>query len=169
MDKRKYLASLTLSAGLFALCMTNGVLANSTTGSLTVQATVAKNCVLTSGSLNFGAYDPVVTHATSDLDGSGTFTIACTKNAAATLSLGLGLNASGAQTRLSDGASNFLNYNLYTTSLRTVIWNATNTVAYTALTKNPFTETVYGRIPQAQDVPGATYNDTVTITATFTP
>ena len=57
------------------------LLAATATANVTVSATVTNNCSINGGSLAFGAYDPLVTNATDPKDGSGTFSVACTKGA----------------------------------------------------------------------------------------
>lgn len=143
--------------------------AATTTTNLTVTANVNTNCNFPgpAATLAFGTYDPVVTNATADLDGSTTFNIRCTKGGTAVLSMNNGLNASGAQRRLVSGGTNFMNYQLYTSAARTTIWDTTNTVSYVATSSSSTPITVYGRVPQAQDVAAGSYSDTVVITATY--
>jgi len=70
------------------------------TTNLGVSATVTNNCTISTAALAFGSYDPVVTHAATNLDGTGTVTVACTKGVAPTVGLGLGSNASGSTRRM---------------------------------------------------------------------
>jgi spore coat protein U-like protein len=56
---------------------------------------------------------------------------------------------------------------MYNDSGRTTVWNATNTVSYTAASKATTGLTLYGRVPQGQDVPVGSYSDTVQATITF--
>src|SRR5262245_66157946 len=87
--------------------------AQTATANLTVSANVNNNCTISTAPLAFGTYDPVGTHAAADLDATGTVTIACTRGVAATIGLGLGGYASGAIRRMSDGAGNYLVYEMY--------------------------------------------------------
>ena len=140
------------------------------TASLTVSATVTNNCTISTAALTFAAYDPVVANATNNLDGTGRVTVACTKGAAPTIGLGSGSSASGNARRLSDGSGNFLTYDLYQDSGRSVAWaNAgvglLTTGAATSKAARDFT--VYGRIGGNQDVPAGTYADTVVATVNF--
>src|SRR5437016_6746354 len=64
--------------------------AGSASTSLSVTATVSNNCTISTAALAFGAYDPIVTHASTALDGTGTVTIACTKGATTTIGLDTG-------------------------------------------------------------------------------
>jgi spore coat protein U-like protein len=138
--------------------------------SLTVNATVSKNCTITTAPVNFGAYDPVTTNATAPLDGIGTVTVTCTKGAVATVGLALGSNAQGTTRRMSQSASAFLNYELYKDTGRTSVWGNGTTDSLdipAAPNRNPRTFTVYGRVAQAQDATVGSYTDTVVATVNF--
>jgi spore coat protein U domain-containing protein, fimbrial subunit CupE1/2/3/6 len=150
--------------------------AGTATNSLTVQANVANNCKVTAATLNFGAYDPVVANATTDLTAQQALTINCTKDTAATsIDLDNGIHASGAQRRMTNGSDN-LNYNLFKDSARTSNWTTgavngvvpdASTSKNTALTSGGNPIVVYGTVPQNQDVSAGSYSDTVTITINF--
>ena len=140
------------------------------TANLSVSATVTNNCTISTASLAFGSYDPVVAHASTDLDGTGTVTVACTKGAAATVGLGLGSNASGSTRRLSNGATEFLSYELYQDSGRTTVWSNSGAGLYSpgaAPSKVARNFTVYGRVASNQDVTAGSYSDTVVATVNF--
>ena len=77
------------------------------TSSLTVTASVTKNCTISTAPVNFGAYDTVAANATSPLDGIGTITVTCTKGAAAKVGLSTGSNAQGTTRRMTGGATAF--------------------------------------------------------------
>ena len=55
--------------------------AGSATANLNVSASVAAVCTISTAPVAFGAYDPVVANAATDLNGTGTVTVACTKGA----------------------------------------------------------------------------------------
>src|SRR5438094_3768308 len=78
--------------------------AASASANLAASSSVANNCTISTAALAFGAYDPVVANASTNLDASGTVSIACTKGATATIDLDLGANATGSTRRLTDGA-----------------------------------------------------------------
>jgi spore coat protein U-like protein len=144
-------------------------LAATATSNFNVTATVAVNCTISSANVAFGAYDPVVTHAAADLDGTGSVTIACTKGSVTPIGLDLGSNASGSTRRMTDG-TDFLTYELYSDAGRTTVWGNANPDWVTpaaAPDKNPRAITIYGRVPQAQDVEAGSYSDTVTATVNF--
>jgi spore coat protein U-like protein len=97
------------------------------------------------------------------------------------ISLSPGLAANYVTRQMASGASR-LNYNLYTTAARLVIWGDGNggtaiVPAYlggafnlngnqTRAFDNP-NLTIYGRIPAGQTVPTGLYADTITVTLTF--
>lgn len=154
-----------------ALALTTGQTnAGSATANLSVSATVAVNCTISTAALAFGSYDPVVAHASSPLDGTGTVTIACTKGSTETIGLGLGANASGSQRRLNDGGTNYLNYELYQESGHTTVWGNSGGGLLSpaaAPSKAARNFTVYGRVTSNQDVPAGSYSDTVVATVNF--
>ena len=140
------------------------------TANLGVTATVTNNCTISTVALAFGSYDPVVANASTNLDGTGTVVVACTKGATATIGLGLGSNASGGTRRMGDGATNFLTYELYNEPTRTTVWsNAGGGLLSTgaAPSKAARNFTVYGRVTSNQDVPAGNYSDTVVATVNF--
>jgi spore coat protein U-like protein len=144
--------------------------AGSASASLNVSASVASNCTISTSALAFGVYDPLVANASTNLDGTGTITIACTKGATSTIALNLGSNASGSSRRMTDGASNYLTYEMYQDSARLTVWGSSGTAQFTppaAPSKTARNFTVYGRIPGSQDIPAGNYADTVTATVNF--
>ena len=174
--KRPVIAFVTaVTVGLGIVGNVNQVIAGSDTANLTVTANVNATCKLSNSvAVAFGTYDPVLANASTPLDANGSFDIKCTKGSSGTLKLNTGLygaNASGTTRALKAASSaNYLNYDLYTASGRTTVWNdTTNTVLYgPASNASAFTETVYGRIPAAQvNAVADSYADTVTVTVTY--
>ena len=162
-------ARVTMIFGGLVFGMAAPALAQTATASLSVTATVAKNCSITTTAVAFGSYDPVVANAASPLDGTGSVVVTCTKGAGTRIDLGLGSNASGSVRRML-GGTDLLTYELYTDSGRSTVWGsgagAGQTIA-AAPNKNPRTFTVYGRVPAGQDVGAASYADTVVATINF--
>src|SRR4029077_17387097 len=137
--------TIVAAVGFFGVTMS----AASTSTSLSVTATVNNNCSISTAALACGAYDPVVTNASSALDGTGTVTIACTKGATTTIGLGLGSNASGSTRRLTGGSSNYLTYELYHGSGRSTVWGSSGAGLVTpvaAPSKSSRAFTAYGRV-----------------------
>lgn len=160
-------ASLVLSLALVSTAE-----AGTDTDSLAVTATVAASCTITGGTLAFGTYDTVSGAA---VNGTADLSVACTKDAVATITLGQGSNADTGSTdaeparRMSDGGTDFLAYSLFSDSGRSTVWGNTELTgkSYTAATSDPETQTVFATIEGSQDVPAAAYSDTVVATVTF--
>jgi spore coat protein U-like protein len=142
----------------------------SATATLTVNASVSKNCTITTAPVNFGAYDTVTANATAPLDGLGTVTVTCTKGAPAKVGLDPGANAQGTTRRMSGGTAAFLNYELYKDNAHATVWGNTPETGLdvpAAPNRNPRNFSVYGRVPAAQDATVGTYSDTVVATVNF--
>jgi spore coat protein U-like protein len=123
-------------------------------------------CIISPGTLAFGSYDPLGANAVAPRDAQASFQIACTRNTGYTVGLGAGSYAAGATRQLANGAQR-LQYELYTTAARNVVWNATTTVGGTAPSTSPVTLTVYGRIPGGQAASAGAYADVVQSTINF--
>ena len=146
----------------------NGTEAATTSANVAVSASVAANCLVTAGSVAFGAYDPLGTHDTANLDASGTFTIQCTRGVTAQVGLGDGLHYSSGRRMEVSGGGNYLDYQLYSENTRSSVWNnTTGRVPYTAANKSAQTLTIYGRVPSGQDPVAGSYADTVEAVAEF--
>jgi spore coat protein U-like protein len=145
------------------------------------QALAAADCSITAVSVNFGAYDPVVT---SPDDSVGTVTVTCRHVSGGaerinySVTLSNGLNGTSPSTRKLSASTGRLGYNVFTDPAHTQVWgNGTGgtVIASGAMTVGPgvgnrtktFMHTVYGRIPQLQDALPGTYNDTMVLTLTF--
>jgi spore coat protein U-like protein len=156
---------------LLVLLVSNGVAAAaSQTTNLSVTASVAANCTIATATLAFGAYDPVGTNSSTgtDLTGTGTVTISCTKGAVTSVELGLGANASGSQRRLTNG-TDFLNYDIFQDGGHTTAWG-TGTAKKntgTSTSKAPVDHTTFGLVPKGQDPGTGSYTDTVVATVNF--
>ncbi|HZA53948.1 MAG TPA: spore coat U domain-containing protein [Candidatus Udaeobacter sp.] len=176
--KTRQLYLSALAAGTLAMAATPLFAASSPSVGLSITASVAAKCIVSSTSaVAFGAYDPVVTNAAggADLDGTGTVGIKCSPGNGSSISLDSGANASGNQRRMQGPAgtsSAFLNYDLYSDAARTTAWgNGSNGASALTITassnasERPFT--VYGRVPKGQDVNVGSFSDTVQVTVNF--
>jgi spore coat protein U-like protein len=170
-----------LGLGLPALAPTAH--AATATDNLSVSASVSQKCTVTATGVSFGAYDPVVTNASTALTGSGSLAVKCTKSSTGiTIGLSAGANESGGARRMSDGGSNYLTYELYQPSATTpaatcsysspTVWNTSggvftpSGVTWSASTAATFN--VCGSIAGGQDVAAAaSYSDTVVATINF--
>ncbi|MDQ0586625.1 spore coat U domain-containing protein [Variovorax paradoxus] len=172
----KKMIKVALAVG--ATVMAGASMAATEEANLTVGATVVNACAIGPGTLAFGgALSAAVASAgtagtTADVDAdSGTsISIICTNGASAAITGGGGANAVGSVRNMLSGAD-LLPYELYTSSGRATVFNATNSIAYTGTGAATTTTAIYGRILGA-DLAAAkkgTYADTVAMTITYTP
>ena len=137
-------------------------------GSFNVSVTIVEACSVTSATsttLDFGGQALL----NANIDGSTTIQVQCTSGTSYDVTLDNGLNASR-RMRLS-ATSNYVDYELYKDTARSIIWPTTATAAPYAYTATGAAQniTVYGRIP-AQATPPASataYTDTIGITITY--
>jgi len=167
-----FLGVVGAAAGLamVAAVLSTPVAAASATANLGVSATVTNNCTISTAALAFGSYDPVVANAATNLDGTGTVSVACTKGTTATVGLGLGANASGSTRRMTDGGGNFLTYELYQDASHSTVWGNAGAGLLSpaaAPSKTARNFTVYGQVVSNQDVTAGSYSDTVVATVNF--
>lgn len=144
--------------------------ANKTT-SFNVSASVASNCFVSATNMAFGPYT-----AAAQLTGTSGVSVRCTNGLGYTVKLGTG-GGSYATRLLSDGGSNTLQYNLFTSAANTSIWgdgtSSTVTVAGTGsglAAGSAVTHTVYGTLPDNaanQAVPVGSYNDSIQVTVEY--
>jgi spore coat protein U-like protein len=164
----RLIGATTLTAAIVAASPAQAV---TTPGSLDVSATVTANCALSTSAVAFGNVD--VTSGANN-DAAGSISVTCTNGTAWTASAdaGAGTGASLASRKMNDGASNLLNYVLYTDSSRTNVWGdgvgGTTALVSGDGTGTADTRTIYGRIPSGQTgVPSGIYGDTVAVTVTY--
>jgi spore coat protein U-like protein len=119
--------------------------------------------------ISFGAYD--VFSALPNTSGVGSLTISCSgggehSNFDVTLSTG---QSNSYAYRIMKNGPNSLNYNLYTNAARTVVWgNGTGSSSVMSASRNGTTLlSVFGLIPDGQDVAFGTYTDSITATVNF--
>lgn len=120
-------------------------------------------CSASSQSVAFGSYD---TLNSSALDGVGSISVTCDATASFTISLSTGAGTYSARKMVS--GTDALTYNLYSDSSRLLVWGdgSGSTTTVTAVAASG-TFTVYGRIPARQNVPAASYSDTITVTVSY--
>jgi spore coat protein U-like protein len=165
--------ALPLVYPLILLALCGASRPQTTTTNMSPSATVVAKCTITSfAPLAFGNYDPVVINRSSPLDnGANSLMIACTRGApGVSVSLDDGQNFSSPYRRMLAGGmpDTYLNYNIYTTSGYSTVWNAINTVPYASDTKAASLLVMYGSIPGGQDATvNASYSDMVVATVTF--
>ncbi len=134
-----------------------------TTDTFDVLIQIDAFCAITNPTnLDFGTN----TLLNANIDQSSTFDVQCTNTTPFDIGLDQGLNFTTTR-RMDDGATNFVEYALYSDAGYTTAWDDTaNLVSDTGDgTANTFT--VYGRVPpQTTPAPG-NYQDTVTIEVTY--
>ncbi len=152
------------AALLTALALGGPAGAATTTGSLSVTATVQATCTQTITPLAFGIYTGLV------LPNTATITVTCTNTTKYNIGLGAGTGAGATVTnRAMTAAGATLKYVLTSDVAHAVNWGdtvATDTVALTATT-TPIATTIYGQIAAGQFVAPGAYTDTVVATVTF--
>ena len=147
--------------------------AGSANANLNITASVPNNCTISAAPVSFGAYDPIVTNASSPLDGTGTLGIDCTDGADYLVTLGQGDNAGSGSSNAIPARNLSLNgkklsYNLYQNPARNTVWANTNETGVSSkATGGPAVMNVFGRILPGQNVPAGSYSDTVTATVTY--
>ena len=142
------------------------------TAPFTVSASVASNCLVTATNMAFGAYTGV-----AQLTSTSGVTVRCTNGLGYTVKLSSGGGSYGTRL-LSDGGSNTLQYNLYTSAANTSIWGDGTTGSTAAVTGtggglasgSAVTHTVYGTLPDNgtnQAAPVGSYSDSITATVEY--
>lgn len=159
--------SRTLSIGLVAGCLPSTALA----------CTLCLCSLVATTPVAFANYDPGVFTAT---DVVGQLTLSCTvvsvsSTIAYEIRLGRGTANSYAPRRMSGPAGSGLNYNLYTTAARTIVWgdgtggssvvSGSGTVLLVGGLAR--THSVFGRVPARQFVQAGAYTDLIVVTVAF--
>ena len=139
---------------------------NTATATFSVMGTVAKACIISASSLNFGVYSGTLIKTTSVI------AVTCTSTTPYDVGLNAG-NASGAtETNRSMTGPNsiLLGYNLFRDSNYTLNWGNTVGVDTKTGTGAGIVQslTVYGQMPAGQTgQPPGNYSDTITATITY--
>ena len=122
-------------------------------------------CTLNVTGVNFGSYD---VFSNSALDSTGNIDVNCPNGVGYSMSLTAG---GGPHTqRVMNSGAHRLNYNLYTSANRAVVWgDATSGTARVNGTGIGVSVNhgVYGRIPALQNVHPGSYSDTIAIMINF--
>jgi spore coat protein U-like protein len=169
-----FLKSSVLILAMIGL-LVNMAQAATATSNLSVTATVAATCTVTTAPVAFGTYNPA---SGTPTDTTGTITVTCTNGSTYTIALDAGANPSSAGNvttrRMTAGASKFLSYQLYLDSPHTTIWGDGANGSSINPTSGSFTGdgtaqgySVYGRITTGNYVPSGSYTDTVVMTVTY--
>jgi spore coat protein U-like protein len=126
----------------------------------------APSCTFSSvTAVSFGTYDVFVT--TPNNNGIGSLKILCSAGIPALVTLSSGQSHSYVS-RVMKSGGNALNYNLYTSAARTVVWgDGTGGSATVAIRNSATTLNVFGKIPAAQDANVGLYSDNIVTTVNF--
>jgi spore coat protein U-like protein len=176
---------LAAGLGLCALLVPSAAIAGTSTGTLTVTASVADNCTIGTATLAFGAYDPLVTNTSTDLAGSASISYACVKDSGHVIWIDMGTGSNNnlgpvagdnAMKETTNG-TDYLSYQLYQDAAHTLKWGTGDPGASATSGKgvrvaspgiSGTTITIYGLVPHAQNVTASTtYSDSVTATINF--
>ncbi|MDO6748540.1 Csu type fimbrial protein [Gilvimarinus sp. 1_MG-2023] len=130
-------------------------------------ATVAASCVIDiANNLNFGSISGLIN---SHHDHTTDVSFTCTKNTPWSLSLDHGLHYTSERRMRNNATGQFVSYQLYRDSGRTLPWGDTpgiDTVNGSGSGSSQ-TQTVYGRVSAPQSVASGNYSDTITVTITY--
>jgi spore coat protein U-like protein len=133
-------------------------------GSLSISGSVSPICSVSAGSLGFGNYaSAAATLATAAVS------VNCSDGGSYAVSLGSGSNFSTTR-RMAGPSGQFLGYELYSDSGRSVLWGDGTTLGNRVSgtgTGVAQSLTVYGRIPAGQNMMPGSYTDTVVVTVEY--
>jgi len=171
MNRRNLTVVLSTAAALAAFVLAAvPARAATSTGTVTVKATVAKTCILSNATLDFAAYDPT---AATDLTQSTTITVNCTKSTPWVIGLSQGANGPATRNMKDAVSGDLLHYELYTDAARTNVWS-NNAVAGATVASGTGSGaaagqsvTIFGSLFKNQYVTPASYSDSVTATVNF--
>jgi spore coat protein U-like protein len=132
-------------------------------------------CSVAATAVGFGTYDPL---AATALSSTGTVTVTCTGTALLTVPVTVSLNAGiwgNFSARSAASGASRINYNLYSDAAQTQVWgdgsSGTSTVNLSVfilvIGTGSSAATVYGLVPNGQDVAPGTYSDTITATVSY--
>jgi spore coat protein U-like protein len=141
---------------VLALCLSAGI-AHATT------------CTVSATPVGFGTFNPFG----SAVPSTGIISVTCSSgnpNGTYTIALSTGGSGNFATRQMTDGQSDMLNYNLYTSSALTTIWGDGTSGTVTVGGTNGHTTstfTVYGQIPTPQAAKPNAYSDSIIVTVTY--
>lgn len=142
--------------------------AQTATTTFKVTTKVQAVCAVTAVDLAFGNY---TSNGASPLLATTTLQATCTPSSSYNIGLNAGTTTGATvnQRKMASGATNTLNYQLYSDAARSSIWgNTTGTDTVTGVgTGLAQSLTVYGSIPAAQAAPAGDYQDIITVTVFY--
>lgn len=164
----RYAEALVGTPTMPASCISGGSAGTSVTFAFTVNGSVPSSCALTPKPVPDLAFGSVPGPIAANLDRTTAIGLVCTGRTAWQIGLGNGLNANGTIRRMRNAGGQFVSYELYRDSPRSLRWG--NTVGSDTLTGtgsgSAQSLTVYGRVaPQTPNI--GSYTDTVIVTVTY--
>jgi len=156
---------LSLLTGITLFTSFDTAFAATSTTTMQVTVNVVGHCTITAAPFNFPDYDG--SGASLDILSPQTpVTINCPAGEDYEIAASAG-SGSFINRTMRNGA-NILNYNLYTDSAYSTVWNSTTQLITGTGTNAPQTPVVYGKIPAAQTQANTgVYTDTLTLTVTW--
>ena len=159
----RWISALLMGASSLALLGTGN-----SRSPVTIKATVVADCSLQSPQMiDFGNYDPATT-TTIDVT-TEALQIQCTKGSpGVTIALDNGQYYTGTHRSMrTNGGTGSVDYEIYTASTRSVIWNRTQTVTYSSVGRQFVRIPLYGRVLGAHSPAPGDYSDTLTALVNF--
>jgi spore coat protein U-like protein len=144
-----------------------------TSANVEISATVVSSCSITALPVAFGNYDAL---SVTPKDATGSVDVSCSVGSLPKIWLDQGLHAGSGSTaaapvrRMINGTTNFLGYQLYQETTRTLVWGGTDLTSPAAIPATGLTavtSTIYGRVPVNQTSTVGSYTDTVVATVNF--
>lgn len=164
----RYDESIIGGATMPASCISGGSGGTSSQFPFTVNGSVPDSCTLTPKPVPNLAFGNVPGPITSNVDQTTSIGLVCSGRTAWQIGLDNGLYASGTTRRMRNGAGQFVVYELYRNSPRSLRWGntlGTDTLAGTG-TGAAESLPVYGRVGAQAPAIGS-YSDTITVTVTY--
>lgn len=161
-----------LTVLLLMASSTAPAMSGSANANLNVSASVVPSIVITPAAAPVPIPVENITNPSTPATATVPIAITLPSNTTGKITLGQGQNPSTGSTdtqpvrRMTDGAGNYLLYELYQDESRTIIWgNTDNTALSLTGTGSASNVNLYIKIPAGQNVPAGNYQDTVQLKA----
>ncbi|MDB9302830.1 spore coat U domain-containing protein [Nodularia spumigena CS-591/12] len=161
-----------LTVLLLMASSTAPAMAGSANANLNVSASVVPSIVITPAAAPVPIPVENITNPSTPATATVPIAITLPSNTTGKITLGQGQNPSTGSTdtqpvrRMTDGAGNYLLYELYQDESRTIIWgNTDNTALSLTGTGSASNVNLYIKIPAGQNLPAGNYQDTVQLKA----
>lgn len=168
----RYPMRYSRAALLVLFLLSSPVFAGEVATTVTIIARVVPNCRVDVQPMDFGAYDPLQSHAAAPLQAQSELSLLCTRNIPASIELDAGFYGSTARARALGLGGIRLGYSLFSDAARNRVWGlGADAVVLTGTEDrpagSPLRLTVYGAIPPGQEVQAGDYTDIVTARVSF--